>query len=420
MPDPEVQNLDTIVVGAGPAGCAAAAVLAEKGRRVALLDKQTHRRYSVGESLIPHCWDALNRIGVVCQVDASEHTLPKHSVQFASVEGKVSRSFYFFEHTDHPRAKTWQVVRSEFDALLRDNAVQKGATFHERTRAKELLEEDGRVVGVLAEGPDGAQRTLRAPVTIDATGRDTFSQGRRGWRVPDARLRKMAIWTYFRGARRDTGVDEGTTTIAYLPEKGWFWFIALPDDVVSVGVVADKDYLFRDTKDLGAIFEREAGVQRWIAARIDGAERIEEHRVTSEFSYRSQHCAQDGLVLAGDAFSFLDPVFSSGVYFALTSGVMVGDAVDAALTAGDTSAGRFAAYGAEFRRQMEPMRKLVYAFYDERFNFGAFLQRYPEHRATLTDCLIGALDRDYEPFFAAMSEFADLPEPLAHGGPATG
>ena len=108
---------DALVLGAGPAGCAAAAVLAEHGRRVLVLEKAQRRRYSVGESLIPFCWDALDRLGLVEAVDGAGFSIPKHSVQFAGTEGGKSRSFYFFEHTDHPRAKTWQLVRSEFDAL---------------------------------------------------------------------------------------------------------------------------------------------------------------------------------------------------------------------------------------------------------------------------------------------------------------
>lgn len=408
---------DVLVLGAGPAGCAAAAVLAEAGRRVTLVDKAPRRRYSVGESMIPFCWNALDRLGLVEAMDRGGFSVQKNAVQFASIEGKVSRSFYFFEHTDHPRARTWQVVRSEFDALLRDNAVAKGALLLEETRVRSLLGSEERVEGAVVEAADGTQRELRAPVTIDATGRDALSQGQFGWRVPDAKLKKMAIWTYFKGAKRDPGVDEGTTTIAYLPEKGWFWYIPLPNDVVGVGVVADKDYLYRGTKDAGEILLREAQVQRWIADRISTGTVCDEYRVTAEFSYRSRHCATDGLVLAGDAFSFLDPVFSSGVYFALMSGVLAGDSVLAALAAGDTSAKRFATYGDEFRRQMEPMRRLVYAFYDDDFNFGDFLKSHPAHRADLTDCLIGDLDRDFESFFTAVSRFADLPDPLPHGGP---
>ncbi len=414
------QTFDTIVVGAGPAGTTVSALLAEQGHRVALLEKEPRKRYRVGESLIPFCWDALERLGLNEELAAAGFTTEKHSVQFASIEGKVSRSFYFFQHTDHPRARTWQVVRSEFDDMLLSNALGKGTELFTETRASELLQEDGRVVGVRAKGPDGKTFDLRSPVTVDASGRDTFAQARLGWRVPDAFLKKMAIWTYFEGGKRDEGYDEGTTTIAYLPNKGWFWYIPLPNDRVSVGLVADKDALFSETKDLGEIFEREVAVQQWISDRLADARRCEEYRVTSEFSYRSQHCAKDGLVLCGDAFSFLDPVFSSGVYFALTSGVLAADAIHEALDARDFSSERFASYGERFRAQMEPMRRLVYAFYDQEFNFADFLRSHPHLRSDLTDCLIGDLQRDYDEFFDAVSSFATLPEPLPHGGPFPG
>lgn len=411
-------EFDAVVVGAGPAGCAAAAILAEHGRNVALVEKTARRRYSVGESLIPHCWDALDRLGLVEAVKKSSFAFPKHAVQFVGMGGNVSKAFYFFQHTEHPRAHTWQVVREDFDKLLRDNALCAGAQLFEETRARDLITaDDGRVLGVRAVDAAGASLELRAPITVDATGRDTFAQSRLGWRVPDEKLKKMAIWTYFKGALRSEGLDEGTTMVVYLPNKGWFWFIPLPNDVVSVGLVADKDYLFDASKDLGAIFFREVEKQPWMKERLAPGTRIEDFRVTSEFSYRSRHCAKDGLVLIGDAFAFLDPVFSSGVYYALTSGVMAGDAIHAALSAGDTSAGRFREYGEAIRKQIEPMRRLVYAFYDTGFRFGQFLKQYPEQRPNLTDVLIGHLDRDFDPFFNEVGKYAYVPEPLPHGLP---
>lgn len=415
------RSFDTIVIGAGPAGTSAAALLAEKGRRVALLEKERTGRYKVGESLIPFCWYPLQRLGLVEALDASGFVVPKHSVQFASVEGRVSQAYYFFDHTDHPCARTWQVVRQEFDQLLLDNAIAKGAEYFPGTEVCKFLKSPGSsggsVHGVHARRIDGTELELEAPITIDASGRDSFAQVQNSWRMPDTKLRKLAIWTYYEGARRDEGVDEGTTTIAYLPEKGWFWYIPLPGDRVSVGVVAEKDYLFRGSNTVQQIFEREVSVQKWIAERLKGGRRVEDLRITSDFSYRSRHCAANGLVLVGDAFAFLDPVFSSGVYFALQSGVMAADAVEAALAAGDFRAARFEEYGAAFRREMEPMRRLVHAFYDDDFNFGKFLKRYPDLRSDLTDCLIGNLDRDYDSFFEAIGEFAEVPAPLPHGGP---
>lgn len=409
---------DVLVIGAGPAGCSVATILARHGRRVALVEKSTRSRYSVGESLIPYCYDALERLGIVDQVDSGGFSFPKHSVQFVSMDGRVSRAFYFFQHTEHVRAKTWQVVREDFDRLLWDNSVAAGVELFAKTRARELLMEDGRAVGAVLEDAAGVSHEVRAAVTVDASGRDTFAQARLGWRVPDEQLKKMAIWTYYEGSKRDSGYDEGTTTIAYLPNKGWFWYIPLAAGRASIGLVADKDALFAETKDLQEIFEREVQQQAWIADRLSQGKRTDGFRVTSEFSYRSQHCAMDGLVLVGDAFSFLDPVFSSGIYYALFSGVLAGDEIHAALAEGDLSAQRFATYGERFRKQMEPMRKLVYAFYDQGFSFGAFLKQHVDQREALTDCLIGNLERDYTAFFKAVGDFAALPEPLPHGGPA--
>jgi flavin-dependent dehydrogenase len=161
---------------------------------------------------------------------------------------------------------------------------------------------------------------------------------------------------------------------------------------------------------------REIERNAWIKDHLSIGEQFGEYRVTSEFSYRSRYCAADGLVLAGDAFAFLDPVFSSGVFLALKSGEMAADAVEAALTAGDTSAARFAEYGETLIRGIETMRKLVYAFYDTGFSFGRLTRNYPQVRGRLTDCLIGDLfDKEYGELFGAIGEFAALPEPLSHG-----
>lgn len=411
------RQFDVIVVGAGPAGCAAAALLAQRGRRVALLERERFPRYRVGESLLPHCWYPLERIGLIEAMRSATFTTAKHSVQFASRSGKISQPYYFFQHDEHENSYTWQVVRSEFDQLLLDNAVAKGAELFEATSAKDLIWEGEAVVGVRAEAELEGPFELRAPVTIDASGRDIFAQSKNRWRVSDAKLRKVAIWTYYEGALRDPGLDEGATTIAYLPKKGWFWYIPLPGDRVSCGVVADPDYLFADSRDPREIFEREIPKQPWIAEHLAPGRPAGEYRVTRDFSYRSQHCATDGLVLVGDAFSFLDPVFSSGVFFALYGGVSGAEAVDAALAANDPSAERFEAYGKKLLSGMEPMRRLVHAFYDEDFNFGEFLRTHPERGPEITDCLTGNLFKDFSGLFGDMARFADLPDPLTHGAP---
>ena len=409
-------SYDVIVIGAGPAGSTAAAVLAEKGHGVLLLEKEKFPRYSVGESLMPYCYFTLERIGVIARIKASKFP-KKYSVQFVSMDGNVSQPFYFFQHLKHEASTTWQVLRSEFDKMLLDNARSKGVQVLEETTVKEVIRNDGAAIGARAVDRDGKTHEFRAPMTIDASGRTALSAVRYRWRVRDERLNKVAIWTYYKGAMRDPGLDEGATTVAYLPEKGWFWYIPLAQDTVSVGVVAEKSYLYAETRDLAEIFDREVKKNVWIREHLASGQRYGPYRVTGDYSYRSRYCAADGLLLAGDAFAFLDPVFSSGVFLALKSGELAGDAVDAALRAKVFTAAQFVEYGSLLCRGIEAMRKLIYAFYDHEFSFRELLEKHAHLKGDLTDCLIGNLFKDFEELFEAISEFAQLPVSLNQSRP---
>ncbi len=409
------REYDAIVVGGGPSGSTVGALLAEKGRNVLIIEKSRFPRYHVGESLMPFCYFTFDRLGVVEELNERAYT-QKHSVQFVTSDGVMSAPFYFFQHLDHPAATTWQVKRSEFDELLLNNARKKGAEVLEETQVVDFLYESDKVVGVIAEDAAGERSEYRASITVDASGRDCAFQSKRRWRKRDPKLNKIAIWTYFKGAKRDPDLDEGATTVAYLEDRGWFWNIPMQDDIVSSGIVAERDYLYKDTRDPEAIFKREIENNTWIKEHLSCGQQFGQYWVTGEYSYRSEHCADDGIVLVGDAFAFLDPVFSSGVFLALKSGEMAADAIDSALDAGDVSASRFATYGEDLCQAIEVMRSLVYAFYDNEFSFGKLIRNHPDLRGILTDCLIGDLvNKDYGPLMKAIGEITELPEPLAHG-----
>ncbi len=412
----QANHFDVIVVGGGPAGSTAAGVLADHGRRVLVLEKERFPRYHIGESLMPFCYFPLERLGVVDELNKRGFT-QKLSVQFVTQDGGKSQPFYFFQHYDHPSSTTWQVNRDEFDQMLLETAEAKGAQVEQETKVTRFLKgPGGEVVGVEAESRDGQRVAYHAAMTIDATGRDALAISKNRWRERDPKLKKVSIWTYYRGAKRDPGLDAGSTTVAYLPEKGWFWYIPLKDDIVSVGIVAERSYLYRDGRQPEEIFQRTIGENAWISDHLSEGQQFGDYWVTGEYSYRSRYCASDGLVLVGDAFAFLDPVFSSGVFFALKSGEMAADAVHAALEKGDCSSSQFDAYGERMCEGVELMRKIVYAFYDESFSFGKLIRKYPDLRPDLTDCLIGNLEKHgFEDLVRAMGDFAEMPLALDYG-----
>jgi flavin-dependent dehydrogenase len=384
---------DVVVIGGGPAGSTTATLLAQQGLRVEVFERERFPRFHIGESLIPETYWVLQRLGMLPKMQKS-HFVKKHSVQFVNANGKLSAPFYFADNKPHECSQTWQVVRSEFDQMMLENAREHGATVHEGVRVLDVTFEGGRAVGIKVKGDDGAVRDVRAKVVVDASGQAGLIQNRLRLRVWDPVLNKGAIWTYWKGAYRDTGRDEGATIVLQTPSRnGWFWYIPLHDDTVSVGVVAPFDYLFKGRGPYAETYEAEVALCPAVRDRVKAATQVTGCFATKDYSYRATEVAGDGWVLVGDAFGFLDPLYSSGVLLALRSGEMAADAIVEGLRQGDTSAPQLGKWGPAFNEGVDRMRRLVCEYYDG-FSFGKFVRSYPHLRGTVTDLLIGDLFND--------------------------
>jgi flavin-dependent dehydrogenase len=386
-------SADVVVIGGGPAGSTVSTLVAQKGLHVKLFERDVFPRFHIGESLIPETYWVFRRLKMLDKMRASPF-VHKHSVQFVNAAGKLSAPFYFSDNKPHECSQTWQVIRSEFDLLMLNNAREQGVEVHQPARVLDVLFDGNRAVGVRVQNEDGSQEEVRAKVVVDASGQSTMLQNRFKLRQWDPVLNKGAIWTYWEGAYRDTGRDEGATVVIQTTNKqGWFWYIPQHDNNISVGVVAPFDYLFKGRGSHEQTYNEEVEACPAVKERVAKARRSTGFFATKDYSYRSKEVAGDGWVLIGDAFGFLDPLYSSGVLLALKSGEMAADAITAGLAANDVSAAKLGEWGPTFNRGVDRMRRLVCEYYDG-FSFGKFVRNFPHLKGLVTDLLIGDLFTD--------------------------
>ena len=383
-------NYDCVVIGGGPAGASAATIVAEGGHSTLLIERESMPRFHVGESLMPETFWALERLGVNERIRHQGWQVKK-SVQFVTHRGMESDPFFFRQHDDRDCSDTWQVERSEFDKMLFDRAGEVGADTFDRTRLVDVLfDESGKTTGVVLKGPDGDQKEISCKVVIDGTGQQSFIANKLGLKQVDPDLKKAAIWTYYKGAKRGDGDNAGATIILNTEDKqAWFWFIPLSRGITSVGCVADHEYLLRGRGTAEDIYSEELGKCPGLMPRLEGATQLGDIRVAKEFSYMTSQSAGSGWVLVGDALGFIDPVYSSGVYFALEMGVRAGDAVVEGFKNSDLSGEQLGGWIPEFKEGAGWVRKLVHAFYNKQCSIGRFMKEHPEHRGNVTNLLIG-------------------------------
>jgi flavin-dependent dehydrogenase len=324
-----VAECDVVVIGGGPGGSTAATLLAERGHKVVLLEKNSHPRFHIGESLLPANVPLFEKLGVAREMEAIG--MDKWGAVFVSPWHGFTSGFEFADAMDPSMPKAYQVRRSAFDEVLFRRAAAAGAEAHENCRVREfhLGDRDSPpwVRGTMA---DGSVREWRAKFLLDATGRDTLFANRLKLKRRNPAHNSSAMYGHFRGAKRDAGRAEGNIII-YWFDHGWFWFIPLRDGTTSVGAVVWPYYMKSRAKPLREFFLETIAMCPALQERIEGAQLAAEPEATGNYAYHCDRCQGENWLLVGDAYAFIDPVFSSGVMLAMNSAFAAADVVHARL-----------------------------------------------------------------------------------------
>ncbi|HUN71761.1 MAG TPA: NAD(P)/FAD-dependent oxidoreductase [Steroidobacteraceae bacterium] len=326
MTDSEV---DVVIIGGGPAGSTAAALLAEAGHRVVVLEKSRHPRFHIGESLLPASLPLLERLGVASQIEAIG--LTKHGAEFFSPAHCRWQRFDFADSWNKTLCYAYEVRRSSFDAILLQRAATLGAQVVEGCRAREVEFPDGEGVAVHSQQEDGSRRCWRARYLIDASGRDTVLGTRLGTKRRNRRHNSSAMYAHFRGAWRSEDAHRAGDISIFWFDYGWFWFIPLADGITSVGAVVWPHYMKTRAAALQEFFLQTIALSPPLAKRLESATLAGEVEATGNYAYACRRAHGDRFLLVGDAYAFVDPVFSSGVMFAMHSGIAAAEAIDEAL-----------------------------------------------------------------------------------------
>ena len=321
-----VQQCDILVIGGGPAGSTAAALLAERGRDVVLIEKDAHPRFHIGESLLPRNLAVFERLGVTEEV----HKLGifKPGAEFVSDATGQSVTFEFAKGIDRTFTHSYQVRRAEFDQVLFENARKRGALTLERTRVTDAAFARGGRGAITARQEDGTTLRYAPRFVLDASGRDTFLASRMRLKQADKQNNTAAAFAHFRNVECRTGERAGCITV-HLAEDGWFWLIPLPDELMSVGFVGTQAAFKRRTGSMHDFLFERIHQSPTVSARMRGAELASEVMAAGNYSYRARTAWGEGYLMIGDAFGFIDPVFSSGVLLAMQAGEMGADAAAA-------------------------------------------------------------------------------------------
>jgi flavin-dependent dehydrogenase len=370
---------DVIVIGGGPAGTTAATLLAQRGFSVTLLERERFPRFQIGESLLPFYNDLFARIGVTDQL-LDGPFVPKFGAHFVTGDGSLGYRFRFDRRLKDPYRRAFQVKRSEFDHLLLRNAQKHGVDVREETPVTSVdLSNPEKVV---------VNGDLEARFVVDASGHTALLGTRASGREDVKALKKIAVFSHYRNVPRDEGNDAGNTLIVVL-RNAWFWLIPITTDVMSVGLVVDREHFLRCGLQPEEILEKTIADTPFVAERMKAAERVMQVRTRKDFSFRMRNLVGPNYALIGDAAGFLDPIFSTGVFMAMKSADMATGAIESRLRGGSMRA--LERYEREMNHGLDKYFRFIERFYHREF---LELLMQPSERWGLLDAIVGVFAGD--------------------------
>ena len=352
---------DVLVVGGGPGGSTVATMLARKGWSVTVLEKDQFPRFHIGESLLPKNLPILEKLGVLDEVEAMG--IRKPGADFNHPDRAIKQhKFYFARALEKKPEYAYEVRRSEFDHLLLKNSTRNGALVHHGIRVTDVEFRPGQTTLVKARDEQGSTQLWEARYFIDASGRDTLLHKKFGSKVKNTKHQSAAIFGHFENVERRQGYDEGNISV-YWFDHGWFWMIPLRDGTMSVGAVCRPEYLKTRDCSTEEFLWKTIHLSQGVTQRMREAKLISEVRATGNYSYGGTHMCGEGYLMVGDAYAFVDPIFSSGVLMAMTNGMNAADIVDAHLAGKKSEAKRLTRrYEADVKRGIRTFSWFIWRF----------------------------------------------------------
>lgn len=357
-------DCDVAIIGGGPSGSTAAYVLAKAGYHATVIEKEHFPRFHVGESLLPFNRDLLARLDLADKVD-DRAFLQKNGAHFMTYDGNCEHNLYFDAYFKDPHDYAWQVERSEWDELLLRHAQEAGADVREGHTVRRAVFKAGHN-RLEVRDPDGNDHELTAKWVIDASGQSSFVAKQLGMRKPFDDLKKVALFSHYKGATRRDGREEGNIGLIF-GDRCWFWYIPLRDNTVSIGCVTNRDRWESGTT-AEQFMQQQIDNSPYIKKCVAGAERVRKVHTASAFSFQADQYVGDGWVLTGDSAAFLDPIFSTGVMIAMESGELAAQTLVKRLQAGGAiEPAHFRQYEKKLRKWTDTCFGVIRAFYHPSF-----------------------------------------------------